>query len=74
MTSHMDFSTGDAPLPDIVILTHKLVRDYQLGTETVKALHGVDIQIQRNEFVLRLHVVFTFIGGPFPGAPQREVL
>jgi len=47
MTSHMDFSTGDAPLPDIVILTHKLVRDYQLGTETVKALHGVDIQIQR---------------------------
>jgi putative ABC transport system ATP-binding protein len=50
MTSHMDFSTGDAPLPDIVILTHKLVRDYQLGAETVKALRGVDIQIKRNEF------------------------
>jgi putative ABC transport system ATP-binding protein len=50
MTSHMDFSTGDAPLPDIVILTHKLVRDYQLGAETVKALRGVNIQIKRNEF------------------------
>jgi len=50
MTSHMDFSTGDAPLPDIVILTHKLVRDYQLGSETVKALRGVDLQIKRNEF------------------------
>ena len=50
MTPHMDFSTGDAPLPDIVILTHKLVRDYQLGAETVKALRGVDIQIKRNEF------------------------
>jgi len=46
----MDFSTGDAPLPDIVILTHKLVRDYQLGAETVKALRGVNIQIKRNEF------------------------
>ena len=49
-TAHMDFSTGDAPLPDIIILTHKLVRDYQLGAETVKALRGVDLQIKRNEF------------------------
>jgi len=48
--SHMDFNTGDAPLPDIVILTHKLARDYQLGSETVKALRGVDLQIKRNEF------------------------
>lgn len=48
--AHMDFRTGDAPLPDIVILTHKLVRDYQLGSETVKALRGVDLQIKRNEF------------------------
>jgi putative ABC transport system ATP-binding protein len=48
--NHMDFRTGDAPLPDIVILTHKLVRDYQLGSETVHALRGVDLQIKRNEF------------------------
>jgi putative ABC transport system ATP-binding protein len=47
---HMDFSTGDSPLPDIIILTHKLVRDYQLGAETVHALRGVSLQIKRNEF------------------------
>jgi putative ABC transport system ATP-binding protein len=46
----MDFRTGDTPLPDIVILTHKLVRDYQLGAEVVHALRGVDLQIRRNEF------------------------
>jgi putative ABC transport system ATP-binding protein len=49
-SQHMDFRTGDQPLPDIVILTHKLVRDYQVGTETVHALRGVSIQIRRNEF------------------------
>ena len=46
----MDFNTGDTPLPDIVILTHKLARNYQLGTEVVHALRGVDLQIRRNEF------------------------
>jgi putative ABC transport system ATP-binding protein len=46
----MDFRTGDQPLPDIVILTHKLVRDYQVGAETVHALRGVSMQIRRNEF------------------------
>jgi putative ABC transport system ATP-binding protein len=46
----MEFSTGDMPLPDIIILTHKLARDYVLGSETVKALRGVSIQIKRNEF------------------------
>ena len=49
-TAHMDFRTGEAPLPDIIILTHKLSRDYQLGSETVKALRGVNLQIKRNEF------------------------
>jgi putative ABC transport system ATP-binding protein len=34
----------------MVILTYKLARDYVLGTETVHALRGVDIQIRRNEF------------------------
>ncbi|MSR06825.1 MAG: ABC transporter ATP-binding protein [Gemmatimonadetes bacterium] len=47
---HMDFSTGDMPQPDIIILTHKLARDYVLGSETVRALRGVSIQIKRNEF------------------------
>src|SRR3989442_5549987 len=47
----MAFRTGDPPLPDIVILTHKLTRDYDMGGEVVRALRGVDIQIRRNEFV-----------------------
>ena len=25
------FRTGDTPLPDIVILTHKLTREYDMG-------------------------------------------
>ena len=47
----MKFRTGDTPLPDIVILTHRLTRDYDMGGEVVHALRGVDIQIRRNEFV-----------------------
>jgi putative ABC transport system ATP-binding protein len=46
----MDFRTGDVPQPDIIILTHRLTRDYQLGTETVHALRAVDLQIRQNEF------------------------
>ena len=46
----MDFNTGDTPLPDIIILTHNLARDYELGAEVVHALRGVDLQIRRNEF------------------------
>ena len=49
--SWMEFHTGEKPLPDIIILTHKLTREYQLGTELVRALRGVDLQIARNEFV-----------------------
>jgi len=45
------FRTGDTPLPDIVILTHKLKRDYDMGGEVVHALRGIDVQIKRNEFV-----------------------
>jgi putative ABC transport system ATP-binding protein len=45
------FRTGDTPLPDVVILTHKLARDYDMGGEVVRALRGVNIQIKRNEFV-----------------------
>ncbi len=50
MTQHMDFTTGDTPLPDIIILTHKLARDYEVGAEVVHALRGVDLQVRRNEF------------------------
>ena len=51
MTTHQEFRTGDTPLPDIVILTHKLAREYQMGTELVRALRGVSLQIRRNEYV-----------------------
>jgi len=47
----MTFRTGDTPLPDIVILTHKLTREYDMGGEVVRALRGVDVQIRKNEFV-----------------------
>ena len=50
-TQAMTFRTGDTPLPDIVILTHSLTRDYAMGAEVVHALRGVDIQIRKNEFV-----------------------
>ena len=46
-----EFSTGDTPLPEVIILTHKLTRDYELGAEVVHALRGVDLQMKRNEFV-----------------------
>lgn len=46
----LEFRTGDVPTPDVIILTHKLTRDYSLGSEVVHALRGVDIQIRRNEF------------------------
>ena len=52
MTKHtsLDFRTGDIPTPDVIILTHKLSRDYHLGSEVVRALRGVNLQIRRNEF------------------------
>jgi putative ABC transport system ATP-binding protein len=46
-----EFHTGDTPQPDIVILTHKLGREYDMGSEVVRALRGVDLQIRRNEYV-----------------------
>jgi putative ABC transport system ATP-binding protein len=46
-----EFRTGDTPLPDIVILTHKLTREYDMGGEVVRALRGVSFQIRRNEYV-----------------------
>ncbi len=51
MTDVQPFRTGDTPLPDIVILTHKLTRDYDMGGEVVRALRGVSLQIRKNEYV-----------------------
>jgi putative ABC transport system ATP-binding protein len=51
VTAPQPFRTGDTPLPDIMILTHKLTRDYDMGGEVVRALRGVSLQIRRNEYV-----------------------
>ncbi len=51
MTRVQEFRTGDTPLPDVIILTHKLARQYDMGSEVVRALRGVDVQIRRNEYV-----------------------
>jgi len=45
------FRTGDTPLPDIIILSHKLTRAYDMGGEVVRALQGVSLQIRKNEYV-----------------------
>ncbi|HEX4627699.1 MAG TPA: ABC transporter ATP-binding protein [Gemmatimonadales bacterium] len=51
MSAVQPFRTGDTPLPDIVILTHKLTRDYDMGGEVVRALRGVSLQIRQNDYV-----------------------
>ena len=50
-SSPQPFRTGDTPLPDIIILTHKLTRAYDMGGEVVRALQGVSLQIRTNEYV-----------------------
>ena len=45
------FRTGDTPLPDVIILTHQLTREYDMGSEVVRALRGVSVQIRKNEYV-----------------------
>ncbi len=51
MSELQAFRTGDTPLPEIVILTHKLTREYDMGGEIVRALRGVSVQIKQNEYV-----------------------
>ena len=51
MSSVQLFRTGDTPRPDVIILTHKLTREYDMGSELVRALRGVSVQIQKNEYV-----------------------
>ena len=41
---------ADTP-PDAVIVIRNLNRDYVMGSETVRALRGVDLTIRRNEYV-----------------------
>ena len=36
---------------DVVIRTAQLARNYEIGTEVVHALRGVDLDVRRNEFV-----------------------
>ncbi|MDO8667189.1 MAG: ATP-binding cassette domain-containing protein, partial [Gemmatimonadales bacterium] len=38
-------------MSDPIIRTHDLAREYQMGSEVVRALRGVDLEIQRNEYV-----------------------
>ncbi|MDP3775873.1 MAG: ABC transporter ATP-binding protein [Gemmatimonadales bacterium] len=38
-------------MTDPIIRTHDLAREYQMGSEVVRALSGVDLEIQRNEYV-----------------------
>ena len=38
-------------LRGVMILTHRLTREYTMGGEVVRALRGVDLEIRRNEFV-----------------------
>ncbi|HEV2670721.1 MAG TPA: ABC transporter ATP-binding protein [Gemmatimonadales bacterium] len=51
MSTVQQFRTGDTPLPDVIILTHKLTREYDMGSELVRALRGVSVQIRQNEYV-----------------------
>ena len=51
MSTVQPFHTGDTPLPDVIILTHKLTREYDMGSELVRALRGVSVQIRKNEYV-----------------------
>jgi putative ABC transport system ATP-binding protein len=51
MSQGQPFRTGDTPLPEIIILAHKLTRDYDMGGEVVRALRGVSFQIKKNEYV-----------------------
>jgi putative ABC transport system ATP-binding protein len=42
---------GKAPAKEWVIVTRKLVREYDMGGEIVRALRGVDLAVKENEYV-----------------------
>lgn len=39
------------PPQDVVILTQGLTKEYEMGAETIRALRGVDLTVERNEYV-----------------------
>jgi putative ABC transport system ATP-binding protein len=53
MTLMVPLPAPPAPtsLRGIMILTHRLTRNYDMGGEVVHALRGIDLEIRRNEFV-----------------------
>src|SRR3989449_10524592 len=46
-----DWSSDVCSSDLIVILTHKLTRDHDMGGAVVRALRGVSLQIRKNEYV-----------------------
>ena len=42
---------GAASLRGVMIMTNRLTRNYDMGSDVVHALRGVDLEIRRNEFV-----------------------
>ena len=38
-------------MSDLVIQLRDLKREYQMGSETIRALRGVSLEIRRNEYV-----------------------
>jgi putative ABC transport system ATP-binding protein len=38
-------------MSDLIIRTRGLTKDYELGAETVHALRGVDLEVERNEYI-----------------------
>ena len=44
-------TSGEAPGKDWIIVTRGIKREYDMGGEIVRALRGVDLAIQRNEYV-----------------------
>ncbi|HXY69423.1 MAG TPA: ABC transporter ATP-binding protein [Gemmatimonadales bacterium] len=53
MTATLELERAVDPAADggAIIRTARLTRDYVLGSETIQALRGVDLEIGRNEFV-----------------------
>ena len=53
MTATLELERTADPAADggAIIRTARLTRDYVLGSETIQALRGVDLEIGRNEFV-----------------------
>jgi putative ABC transport system ATP-binding protein len=51
--SSVTMAPTGSPVPEssIIIQTRSLERHYQLGSETVRALRGVDLEVRRNEYV-----------------------